>query len=70
MKTVAFESIPHPRYITVDPFGRIWPVTNLYDQFSNDAEDPALAISCVVKIDDDDRWISGLVEDYPVYTAH
>lgn len=69
MSTIEFIACRGRRYVTVDAFARIWEVTNLYNQFGNDTTDPALAESCVIRIDDH-TWISGTTDIYPVYSVH
>lgn len=57
------------RHITIDPCGRVYEVTNLFDRFGNDTNDPALTHSCVIKLDDD-RWMPQDADDIPIYTVH
>lgn len=58
-----------PRWLTIDPSGELHEVTNLYDRFANDTEDPALAESCVIRLGKH-RWLSLSVEEAPIYTWH
>jgi len=58
-----------PRYITVDPFGRIYEVTNLFDRFGQDTTDPARASTCVIMISKD-NWLPSDATDVPIYTVH
>ena len=69
MKHIEFIEAPHIRRVTIDPYGHLYEVTNLYDQFAEDTNDPGIAVSCVINIGNG-QWVSGLVEDYPVYTVH
>lgn len=68
MKQVYFEPT-HIRHITVDAFGRILEVTNMYDKFAEDTVDPALAVACVVALPDG-RWWSATCDEVPIYTVH
>ena len=58
-----------PRYITVDPIGRIYEVVNLCDRNTNPTNDPLLASTCVIKLADD-RWLPTDADDFPIYTVH
>ena len=59
----------NPRYITVDPIGRIYEVTNLFDRNANPTNDPLLASTWVIKLADD-RWLPTDAADLPIYTVH
>ena len=58
-----------PRYITVDPIGRIYEVTNLFDRNANPTNDPLLTSTCVIKLAED-RWLPTDADDFPIYTVH
>lgn len=60
---------PSVRHITVDFLGRIFEVTNMYDRFANDTDDPALATACVVRLPDG-HWVSATTDDVAIYTVH
>lgn len=68
-KHVHFESASRVRHITVDFMGNILEVTNMYNRFGNDTNDPALATACVVALPDG-RWWSVTCDTVPVYTVH
>lgn len=57
-----------PRYLTVDCFGKIWEVTNLFDRQGNPTDDPVLTSTCVIKVDN--RHVPADVIDVPIYTVH
>jgi hypothetical protein len=57
------------RYVTVDPFGRVLEVANLFDQFAEPTQDPVLASTCVIKLAED-RWLPADTDDVPIYTVH
>ena len=57
------------RHITIDPFGNIFEVTNIFDRHGEPTLDPALASSCVVKLNDD-AWLPQDADFIPIYTVH
>lgn len=57
------------RRVTIDPCGNIYEVTNMFNMFGNDTEDPGLATACVVHTPDG-RWHSLPTDDVPIYTVH
>lgn len=57
------------RYITVDPFGRIFEVHDLLDRFTKPTRDPALAAWVMVKVTED-HSVEQHTNDVPVYTVH
>lgn len=57
------------RRITVDPCGRLYEVTNMFDRHANPTEESAIASTCVVKLADD-RWMDHDAVDIPIYTVH
>ena len=57
------------KHITVDPFGRIFEVTNLFDKRGEPTRDPALAASCVIMLSKDE-WLPQDADDVPIYTVH
>lgn len=57
------------RRITIDYATNVYEVTNLYDQFGNDTEEPTLAKSCVIMLAKD-RWVSEETINVPIYTVH
>jgi len=67
-KTVHFES-SRIRRVTVDCFGNILEVTNMFNMFGDDTEDPGLATACVVHTKDG-RWHSLPTDECPIYTVH
>lgn len=56
------------RRITIDPLGRIYEVTSMFDRNANLTDEPALASTCVI------NWCGEFVEqdadDVPIYTVH
>jgi hypothetical protein len=58
-----------PRYVIVDPFGHIYEVTDLFDQFGERTLDPRLASTCVIRFDAD-HWLPQNADDVPIYTVH
>jgi hypothetical protein len=57
------------RHITVDPFGRVFEVTNLFDKFGEPTLDPVLASTCVIMLSDG-AWLPQDANDVPIYTVH
>jgi hypothetical protein len=57
------------RRVTVDPSGRIYEVTNMFDRHANPTEKSAVASTCVIKLGPA-RWIDQDVVDIPIYTVH
>lgn len=58
-----------PRYLTVDCFGRMYEVTNLFDRNANPTEDPVLASTCMIRFAED-RLVPADIIDVPIYTVH
>ncbi len=58
-----------PRYITIDPLGHIYEVTNLFDRFGHDTYDPVLASTCVIHLTPNE-WLPQDATDVPIYTVH
>ena len=56
------------RHVTVDMYGRVWEITDMFDRFGHNTKDPGIAESCVVLWDNNARPAS--VEDIPIYTVH
>jgi hypothetical protein len=56
-------------YRTVDSRGNIYRVTDLFDQFGNETTNSAIAVTCVVRLDDD-HWWSTEARRIPIYPVH
>jgi hypothetical protein len=57
------------KHITIDPLGRIYEVTNLFDKKGEPTCDPQLASSCVVMLSKTE-WLPQDADDVPIYTVH
>jgi hypothetical protein len=56
------------RYVTMDNFGNIYEVTNLFDRLGHPTQDPILASTCVIRFNGD--WLPQDADDVPIYTVH
>jgi hypothetical protein len=56
------------RHITVDSLGRIYEITNMFDRHSEPTEDPAAAVSVVIR-QGDSHWEAD-AEHAPIYTVN
>jgi hypothetical protein len=56
------------RYVTIDNLGNIYEVTNLFDRLGYPTQDPVLASTCVIRLDED--WFPQDADDVPIYTIH
>ena len=68
-KHIEFTETSHIRRVTVDPFGNILEVTNMFNMFGEDTEDPGIATACVVQTSNG-QWHSLPTDDVPIYTVH
>ena len=56
------------RYVTVDPFGRIYEVIHMCDRSGHQTFDPTQASTCVVLCNGE--HIPQDADDVPIYTVH
>jgi hypothetical protein len=57
------------KHITIDQWGKIYEVTNLFDKLGNPTDDPQLASTCVIMLTPD-QWLPQNADDVPIYTVH
>jgi hypothetical protein len=56
------------KHITIDSWANIYEVTSMFDRYARPTTDPALASTCVVRINN--GFIEQDCDDVPIYTVH
>lgn len=57
------------RYITVSDRAEVFEVTNLIDIHSKETDDPAVAVSCVLRLPNG-KWQALPTTEVPIFTVH